>query len=78
MKDIEIGKVYRHFKGNKYLVLDIGYDADTLQEKVIYKALYGNNKVWIRDKKDFVSEVGTRPNNDNVTGQKYRFERYED
>ena len=39
MRNVEIGKVYRHFKGNKYLVLDIGYDADTLQEKVIYKAL---------------------------------------
>lgn len=77
MNRIEIGKVYRHFKGKIYLVLDVALDVDSLKEKVVYKALYGDNKVWIRDIEDFLSEVGERPNNDNVTGQKYRFERYD-
>lgn len=77
MNKLEIGKVYRHFKGKTYLVLDVAIDADSLKEKVVYKALYGDNKVWVRDKEDFLSEVGERTNNDNVTGQKYRFERYD-
>ncbi len=77
MNKLEIGKVYRHFKGKLYLVLDVAIDAETLKEKVVYKALYGDNKVWIRDKEEFLSEVGIRPNNDNITSQKYRFERYD-
>lgn len=78
MRSVEIGKMYRHFKGKKYLVLAIGKDVETLQENVIYKALYGDNEIWIRTKQDFLSEVGVRPKNDNITGQKYRFERCED
>ena len=44
---IKPGK-YRHFKGNEYEVLAIGYDCDTTEEMVIYKALYGEAKTWIR------------------------------
>lgn len=75
MRNIEIGKIYRHFKNKLYLVEDVAIDCDTLKEVVIYRALYGDNKLWVRDKEDFLDEVGIRPNNDNITNQKYRFER---
>ena len=39
---------YRHFKGNEYEVLEIAYHSETLQEMVVYRALYGEKKVWVR------------------------------
>ena len=44
---IKKGK-YRHFKGNEYEVLEIAYHSETLQEMVVYRALYGEKKVWVR------------------------------
>lgn len=75
MRELEIGKTYRHFKGNIYIVENIALDSENMNEKVIYRALYGDQKLWVRDKKDFLSEVGERK--DNITNQKYRFEPYE-
>ena len=74
MREVEIGKIYRHFKSYEklYEVENIALDSETLEEKVIYKALYGDNKLWVRDKMDFLSEVGER--HDNLTNQKYKFE----
>jgi hypothetical protein len=45
--------IYRHFKGNEYEVLGIGLDCETLKETVIYRALYGERKIWLRPKDDF-------------------------
>lgn len=39
---------YRHFKGNEYEVLDIAIHSETLEEYVVYRALYGEMKTWIR------------------------------
>lgn len=44
---IKTGK-YRHFKGNEYEVLFIGKHSETLEEMVVYRALYGDGEVWIR------------------------------
>lgn len=41
-------KYYRHFKGGKYKLLAIGQDSETLTPVVIYQALYGEMKVWVR------------------------------
>lgn len=50
MNDIKKPKkgIYKHFKGNYYLVIDIGKHTDTLEEFIIYKALYDNGDIWIR------------------------------
>lgn len=50
MEEIKLGK-YRHFKGNEYEVLYIGKDSETMEDVVVYRALYGENNVWVRPAK---------------------------
>lgn len=66
-KEVKVHGIYRHYKGDYYIVEGIGRDSETLEEKVIYRALYGNNDLWIRPYDMFLEEV-------NKNGQKYRFE----
>ncbi len=40
--------IYRHFKGNMYEVLHVARHSETLEEMVVYKALYGAGDVWVR------------------------------
>ena len=72
MNKLKIKGIYKHFKGNFYIVEDVGYDCESLEELVIYRALYGDNKIWIRRKEDFLSEVDHNKYPD--VKQKYRFE----
>ncbi len=44
---IKVGK-YRHFKGNEYLVIGTALHSESLEEMVIYKALYGDKGLWVR------------------------------
>lgn len=67
MEQIKIKGVYKHFKGDLYLVEDIGYNSETEEKMVIYRSLYEEGKLWIRPYNSFVEEV-------NKNGQKYRFE----
>ena len=75
MNEVEIGRVYRHFKGNYYFVENIAYDSENKQRMVVYKPLYpreDNRGIWVRPEKMFLEEIPDRP--DNITGQKHRFE----
>ena len=47
------GKYYRHFKGNVYRVLHIARHSETLEEMVVYQAMYGERGVWVRPKSMF-------------------------
>lgn len=47
MSEIKIGK-YRHFKGNEYEVVGIAYHSETMEELVVYRALYGEGGLWVR------------------------------
>lgn len=76
MQEVEIGKVYRHFKGNYYFVENIAYDSETTERMVVYKPLYkreDGHLIWVRPEKMFLSEI-LPEKSDNITGQKYRFE----
>ena len=39
---------YRHFKGNEYEVTGIARHSETGEPMVVYRALYGNNELWVR------------------------------
>lgn len=47
MADITPGR-YRHFKGNEYEVLYVAKHSETLEDMVVYRALYGEGGVWVR------------------------------
>ncbi|WP_027624070.1 DUF1653 domain-containing protein [Clostridium lundense] len=66
------GKIFRHFKGDLYLLMDIAIHSETREKLVIYKALYGSCGVFARPYNMFNEEVPKEK--ENPTGQKYRFE----
>lgn len=72
MREIQINRVYKHFKGNYYLVVDIGTYSETLEKCVIYRKLYGDGSLWIRPLDDFLSEIDHEKYPD--VKQKYKFE----
>ena len=39
---------YRHFKGNEYQVVGMARHSETLEEFVVYRALYGEGGLWVR------------------------------
>ena len=44
---VKLGK-YRHFKGNEYEVIHIAKHSETLENMVVYRALYGEKDIWVR------------------------------
>ncbi len=48
--EIKTGK-YRHFKGNMYEVVGVAKHSETLEEMVVYRALYGEGGLWVRPAK---------------------------
>lgn len=48
---------YRHFKGNEYEVLYLARHSETMEEMVVYRALYGNFEVWARPASMWDEEV---------------------
>ena len=55
---LKLGK-YQHYKGNFYKVLGVGKHSETLEELVVYEALYENKdgKLWVRSLKMFTEEI---------------------
>ena len=71
-REIKIGRIYKHFKGDYYLVEDIVIDSETKGKMVLYRALYGDGKRYVRPYEMFASRVD-RVKYPNVE-QKFRFE----
>lgn len=68
---IEINKIYKHFKGHIYKVINIAYDSEDLRKVVVYEDI-NSNKVWVRDY-DMFNSLVDKDKYPNVE-QKYRFE----
>ena len=58
MNELKTG-LYKHFKGGKYEVIGIAKHSETLEDFVVYKALYDNkvSKLWIRPKEMFTESI---------------------
>ena len=79
--EVVVGGIYKHFKGNLYKVINIGYDSETningiSKKLVIYEALYDDHKIWVRPYDMFVSKVDKEKYPDVL--QEYRFELIDD
>ena len=72
MREIKIHGIYRHFKGDYYLVEEIAKDCETLEDVVIYRKLYEDGSCWVRPLKDFIGEVNKKKH--PKVEQVYKFE----
>lgn len=73
--DLKIGGLYVHYKNKRYKVTGVARHSETLEEMVIYEALYPNDlgKVWVRPKKMFLETVSAG----EYRGPRFRLEESE-
>ncbi|MBO5045799.1 MAG: DUF1653 domain-containing protein [Clostridia bacterium] len=57
MKEVLVGRKYRHFKGQEYLVEGIATHSETGEKLVVYRALYGEKELFVRPVELFLSPV---------------------
>ncbi|HLB52389.1 MAG TPA: DUF1653 domain-containing protein [Chlamydiales bacterium] len=56
-QSVSVGGVYEHFKKKQYKVLAIAHHSESLEEFVVYQALYGEGGIWVRPVAMFVENV---------------------
>lgn len=69
------GKIFRHFKGDLYLLQDFVTHSETGEKLVLYRALYGDCGLYVRPYDMFCERVPE--GKVNPTGQEFRFQEYE-
>ena len=70
--EVVIHGIYRHFKGDYYMVEDVATHSETREKYVVYRALYGEGNLYIRPYDMFLSEMDREKYPD--VEQKYRFQ----
>ncbi len=70
--ELKIGGLYTHYKNKKYRVTGVARHSETLEEMVIYEALYENNlgRIWVRPLNMFLELVEV----DGYKGPRFRLE----
>ncbi len=53
---LKLGR-YKHYKGKEYEVLGVAKHSETLEDLVIYQALYGKKQIWVRPLNMFLEKV---------------------
>lgn len=53
---LKLGR-YRHYKGKEYEVIGVAKHSETLDEFVVYRALYGDGQIWVRPMGIFLEDV---------------------
>lgn len=56
-KSIDVGSFYEHYKGLRYKILAIAHHSETFEELVVYQALYGEGKIWVRPRVMFLENI---------------------
>ena len=72
MRQVQLHRVYRHFKGDYYLVEDVARHSETDEEMVVYRKLYEDGSLWVRPLGMFLAEVDHEKYPQAT--QRYRFE----
>ena len=70
--ELKINGIYKHFKGDYYIVEDIANHSETKEKYVVYRRLQGDSSLWIRPYEMFLEKVD-KVKYPNVE-QEYRFE----
>ena len=65
--EVLIGRIYKHYKGDYYIVLNIAIDSENGGKLVVYRALYGEGSVYARPYDSFVEKI-------HLANQEHRFE----
>ena len=66
--ELKKGK-YRHFKGKEYELLEIATHSETLEQMVVYRALYGERGIWVRPASMWSETVGK----DGYSGPRFQY-----
>ncbi|MBN9376831.1 MAG: hypothetical protein BGO14_01530 [Chlamydiales bacterium 38-26] len=56
-KSVTVGSVYQHYKGLLYQIVAVCRHSETLEEFVVYQALYGDQEVWVRPLSLFLGDI---------------------
>ena len=65
--EVIVGRIYKHYKGDYYIVENIAIHSETGEKMVIYRALYGDGRVYARPYDMFIEKT-------NKGNQEYRFQ----